>query len=168
MKFTQFMDRLWFYPILLIVVASDCFFLFVPADPIMFSMIYMRAQRWLTFAFFFAFATAVGAAAFDYAYSALGLQILELKLRGIISVDAFLKTQTFFDQYGSWALAGAAFGPFPIQPLILIASIAHVSVPAMFLSIFLGRLGKNLILCWLCSYAPETLEKIIGNKKSKT
>lgn len=164
-RFTKFIDRPWFWPLLLIIVAADCFFVLIPADPIMFSILWVRAKRWVPIALWFSLSTAVGAAAFDFCYSALGLQILELKLRGVISPEAFLKTQAFFDQYGTWALAGAAFGPFPIQPLILIASIAHVSVGAMFVSIFLGRLGKNLILCWLGSYAPDTLKKLIGDKK---
>ncbi|MCM0607204.1 MAG: hypothetical protein KA715_14030 [Xanthomonadaceae bacterium] len=166
-KFTKFIDRPWFYPLLLIIVAADCFFILIPADPIMFSIIWVRAKQWIPLALFFAFATAVGAASFDFAFTHLGLQILELKVKGIISPDAFAKTQAFFDHYGTWALAGAAFGPFPIQPLILIASIAHVSVGAMFVSIFLGRFGKNLILCGIGSYAPETFKKIISEKSTR-
>lgn len=165
-KLFQFVDRPWFLPFVVFGAAIDCFILVFPADPIMFSLVWLKPKRWVFYAITFAFGSAVGAASFDIAYDTMGFQSLESTVRGLISQDSFKKMEEFFKNYGTWALGMIAFGPFPLQPMVLIASISKVPTMVIFPSMLIGRILKNLVLCGLGSYAPQTLQKLIGQKNN--
>lgn len=157
-----YIDRAWYLPVLSVLAFLDNFLVVVPTDGILISSSMLKPQKWFFFALFVAIGSAVGALGLAYIIEIYGIQIVESLFPNIQASVAWIRTQTFFEQYGLWLLFAVAITPFTQQPAIILAVLAGVPVIQIFIIELIGRFLKFCLMAYLGSHAPNLLKKLWG------
>ncbi|AZZ36045.1 hypothetical protein CIK05_04315 [Bdellovibrio sp. qaytius] len=157
-----YIDRTWYLPMLSLLALLDNYIIVIPIDGILISSSMLKPKKWFYFGFFVAIGSAIGALGLAYIIRVYGIQIVESFFPHIQSSSSWIRTQSFFDQYGLWLLFAVAVTPFTQQPAIILAVLAGVPVLQIFLIEFLGRWIKFSLMAYVGSHAPNLIKKFWG------
>ena len=158
----KFADRPWYLPLMAFIAMWDMFLLFIPSDGLMISAAMLRPKKWIRTAVWMAIGVAGGALLFGFAFQAYGPEFVDRHLSWAVGGENWGRLSGFVEKYGFWAVSGIALGPFPIQPGVILGALGGMSAGALFVSVFVGRVLKNFLLCWIASHAPQYISKLWG------
>lgn len=161
----KFADRPWYLPLIAFIAIWDMFLFFVPTDGLMISAVMLRPKRWIRTAVWLALGVATGALLFGFAFQAYGPEFVDRHLSWAVGGENWDRLSGFVETYGFWAVSGVAFGPFPIQPGVILGALGGMSAGTLFFSVFAGRVLKNFALCWIASYAPQYISRLWGIRR---
>jgi membrane protein YqaA with SNARE-associated domain len=147
-KLRRFIARPWYLPMIAGLAALDLFVGFIPSDGIVIASAMLRPRRWLSTGIWMACGSAAGALLLGALASRYGDSAVRLLLPGLASSRAWLDSAEFLRRHGVPALALMSFGPLPQQPAVAICGLAHMPLPAVFLSVLAGRSAKYLFFAW--------------------
>ncbi len=172
-RFQNWMNRLrgfagapW-YPYLVGALAfADLFVSVIPTDIFVVSAVMAKPRRWVFVAVFTAISSSLGSLAAAALCSHLGEPALAKYFPGIVGSQAWVWTDGYMTKYGLWALIAFSAGPLPLQPEVLIAGLTKQSLFLTFVGVFIGRILKYPLECWLATQCPEYLEKFFFIKPS--
>ena len=164
-RLERYTDRPWYIPLLGFLAASDFFILVIPTDALVVSAAAIRPKRWIWIGLGVALGSALGASLFAVAIFQWGDPIIRFFSPGALESESWQSTAKFLSEWGFWALAALAAGPFPLHPAVFVASTAHVAPTEQFLAYFLGRGAKYVIFSWIATHAPGLIKGLWGTKK---
>lgn len=165
LKWVQhYSDRPWYPEFIGVLAALDYWILILPTDGLVISGVIFSPKRWLRYAIMIPILSTIGAVTFAIFIGEQGLPYIQTRWPGIETTAVWMWTETFFDQYGLLVVFLIAATPFAQHPAIMIAALAQSPYPKIALAVFLGRLLKYVILCWVASHAPKLLNKLWGFK----
>lgn len=161
-RLQQFVDRIWYAPLIGLLAAADNFVLVVPTDGILISSSMLTPRRWFSFASFVAVGSTVGALALAAWVEYQGLPWVREFYPGIESTAAWTWAVEFFAKYGLLVVFIVAATPLIQQPTVILAGLANTPLLQLAAVIFVGRFIKFLIMAYIGSHAPRLLAKMWG------
>lgn len=164
-RFEQLCDHLMFLPSLALLAALDLFVLVIPTDGLVISATLLRPRRWLSMALVTALGSALGALLLATLIRWRADEIIALFFERALQSPSWIRTETFIEQHGPWALGIIALSPLPQQPAVILTALTHVSLTTLFFSVFVGRMLKFVFFTWSATHAPRLLSKFTGVRK---
>jgi len=161
----KFMDRPWYIPLIAVMGAIDMFILVVPTDGFMLTAVMARPRRWIAAALIVGLGSSVGAGFFAEAIHLYGETVVELILGPGPRSETWISVMGWVSEYGVWAVGLVAFGPFPIHPGIAMGALSGMSSVSVFMSVLVGRVIKNIIMCYIASHTPHLVGSLFGVRK---
>jgi membrane protein YqaA with SNARE-associated domain len=153
----KFADRSWYLPLMAGLTALDFFILILPLDGMVMTSAFLRRPRWFATALGFALGAWVGGMALALAIDHWGEPLVRSLMGDVLGSPYWLKTAAWVGQHGIWALLGLTLTPLPLHPPIAICTLAGVPLVEMAGILFVGRLTKYSVLCWVSCRAPKFL-----------
>ncbi len=149
------------YPFLVGALAfADLFISVIPTDIFVVSAVMAKPRKWIFVSVFTAISSSLGALGAAALCMHLGEPALVKYFPGVVGSSAWVWTDTYMTKYGLWALIGFSAGPLPLQPAVLIAGLTKQNLFLTFLGVFIGRILKYPLECWLAAQCPHYLEKL--------
>jgi membrane protein YqaA with SNARE-associated domain len=162
--FQQYVDRIWYPPLLAILAALDNFLVVIPNDGILVSSSMLIPKRWFIFALFVGIGSTIGAMTLATLANQQGLPWILDIFPGIDQTKSWVFTLEFFQKYGLLMTFAVSISPFVQQPAVILAALAHTNFVQLAIVIFAGRFIKFLIMAYVASHAPRLLSKMWGIK----
>ncbi|HAZ11394.1 MAG: hypothetical protein A2X86_20055 [Bdellovibrionales bacterium GWA2_49_15] len=160
----QYIDRIWYAPLIAFLAALDNIILVIPNDGILISSAMMVPRRWFSFVLWVAMGSVLGAIALALMVKFNGLPwVLEMS-PDIEQTKSWIWTEHFFKQYGLLLVFVVASAPVAQQPTVVLASLAGTPVHELAIVIFLGRFVKFFIMAYLGAHAPRLLGRMWREK----
>ena len=164
----RFANRTW-YPLLVgFLAALDNIILIVPNDGILISSSMLTPKRWWQLALFTSIGSTVGALALCLLVKTFGLDFILTIFPKAQESQTWIWTLEFFDKWGIGLVFLVAVAPMPQQPAVVLASLSHIPVGLLIMTIFVGRLIKFTIMSWVASHTPNLLKKMWGLRGEMT
>ncbi len=164
-RLERFSQRVWYTPAIALLAGLDLFILIVPTDALLISNAALRPKRWVWIALWVTAGSALGALVLGLAVQTFGTHFLSVVGFNPESSSGWRSAAQWIRDYQGLALAVFALGPFPLQPAVVLATIAGVSPWSLFCWVYLGRVIKFLFFAWAATHAPGLLSRLWGVKK---
>lgn len=161
-RLEKFAHKPWYIPLVAGLATLDMFIFVVPTDTLLVATVALRPRLWVRIAFWFTLASSLGALALAALAHEWGPVLTTKALSWGVSENFWRELEVFIDSWGGLALLFQAFGPFPLQPAVLVAAAANISLPTLLLAVWIGRGMKYLGFAWLATFAPHLLKRWFG------
>lgn len=158
----SFVNRSWYAPLLGLLAAADNFLLVLPTDGILISSCMLSPRKWAGFALAIGIGSTLGAIVLAAVVDWQGLEFIQWLFPELLSSEAFLKTQDFFNEYGLWVVFLVAISPFFQQPAVILAALAQTPLLSLLGVVLVGRVLKFLFMAYVGSHFPKFLAKLWG------
>ncbi len=159
-----FANRFWYAPLIGLLSGLDNLIVVIPNDGILISSSMLAPKRWLLFAVSMAIGSTIGALSLALLVRLYGLPWIIEIYPGITESQTWALAIEFFESYGLALVFFMSLTPFPQQPAVILASLAHSSFLELGVVICVSRLLKFLILAYIGSHTPRLLTKMWGLK----
>lgn len=163
-RLEKFAHRWWYTPVVAFLAASDLFIVIIPTDALLISNVAVRPKKWISIAIVVSLGSALGSMALGWAIQRYGMGFLTA-MGVTLEGPTWARAAEWVREYQGPALAAFGFGPFPLQPGVVLSALANVSPLKIFLWVGLGRIVKYLFFAWAATHAPTLLSKIWGIRK---
>jgi len=160
----QYVDRIWYPPLIGLLSAIDNFVIVIPTDGILISSSMLTPKRWLSLALWVTFGSTIGAVLLAAVVEYQGLPWIQAMYPGASESAIWKWTDEFFDQYGLIIVFAVAISPTMQHPSIILAALANTPLIEIAVVVFVGRFIKYLIMAYAGSHAPRLLSKMWGVK----
>ena len=158
----KYANRPWFLPILCLAAAVDLFIVVIPIEPMVIMATVMRPRNWLRTGFAVATASGIGAIALTLTARVYGEPFVDWVAGAeFLHSTRWIQAQNWVASYGFWAVLITALGPLPQQLVVLIAGLAGMPIPSIFLGVWLGRLPKYTLAAYLASRGERWIREEI-------
>lgn len=154
--------RWWYAPLVAFLAFIDHFMIIIPTDGLLVSAVLLNPKRWVSTTLIVTLGSSLGALALAALIEWHGLPLLLQISPGIDQTQAWSWTDRFMDEYGMLAVFAVALSPFMQHPAVALASLANVPLAKIFGVVFLGRIIKYSIVCWVASHMPHLLKRLWG------
>jgi membrane protein YqaA with SNARE-associated domain len=161
-RLERYATRIWYTPLVALLAAADLFILIVPTDALVISNAALRPKHWIWIAVWSTLGSALGSFALCLAIQGYGAEFLHLIGFAPESSATWQSTAQWVREYQGPALAVFAVGPFPLQPAVVVGSVAGVPPLSVLLWVGLGRAIKFFFFSWAATHAPNLLNRIWG------
>ncbi|MFN8846086.1 MAG: YqaA family protein [Bdellovibrionales bacterium] len=160
----RFANRSWYPSLVGFLAALDNIILVVPNDGILISSSMLTPKRWWQLALLTSLGSTLGALALCLLVKTYGLEFILTLFPRAQEAQTWQWTLQFFDRWGIGLVFLVAVAPVPQQPAVVLASLSHLPVSLLLVTIFVGRLIKFTIMAWVASHTPQLLKKMWGLK----
>lgn len=140
------------------------FILIVPTDVLMVSAVLLQPKKWISAFLWVGAGCGIGALALAALIRWGGEPLLEAHFPDFMTSDVMAQTQVFLDSHGLWALGLVALSPLPLQPAVILSTIAGMPLGRLFLSVWIARTLKYFVYAWVAAHTPKLLRKLPGLK----
>lgn len=158
----RFANRSWYPSVVGGLAALDNIILVIPNDGILISSSLLTPKRWWQLTLWTAIGSTLGALLLCLLVRTYGFDLILQFFPTIEQNSTWQWTVKFFDQYGLLLVFFVAVAPVAQQPAVVLAALAHIPLPALLATIFVGRLIKFAIMSWVASHTPKLLTKLWG------
>lgn len=155
-------DSIWYLPLISVLAAVDNFVLVVPTDGIMASSTMLQPKRWGRYWLTLTFGSSVGTILLAAVTQSQGLNVALQYFPDLQQGWVWQYTEQLFVSYGLLIVALIAMTPVILQPAAMLAAVAQIPLPSIFVAVLVGRLVKFFIIGYLASHAPQKLAKLWG------
>jgi membrane protein YqaA with SNARE-associated domain len=159
-KLERHVNRPW-YPFLVAFVACiDLFIFVIPTDAVLITSAMAAPKRWVSLAAFTTAGFIIGCFLFSLMVHHYGLPAIDAWFPHMTQHKTWLRSEVWMADYGLWAIFVVSLLPIALHPIIAVAVLANVSIPAICLILLIGRIFKYGLLAWIASHSPQLLEKM--------
>lgn len=159
-RLQAYADRPWYLPTVALLGGLDLFILIIPTDALLISSVLLRPRSWIRATLWATSGCALGSLALGALVQWEVADWLRTQLPETFGHSYWIWTEQFIGNHGAIALAVIAFSPFPQLPGVVIAALGGMSLPTLFLAVWVGRFVKYGIYAYIASHAPKFLMKI--------
>jgi membrane protein YqaA with SNARE-associated domain len=164
-KLKTFADRSWYAPLVGLLAGLDQFIVVIPIEWLLIPGVLVRPKRWLSSALWVTTGCALGALLLAGVAENYGPDLLTQWAPSVVHSKGWVQATGFLDEHGALSVFLIAVSPFPQQPIVALAGLAKISLPKVFLAVWMGRAIKYCLVAWLASHAPNLLSRLPGAKK---
>jgi membrane protein YqaA with SNARE-associated domain len=162
-RLRKYAGKPWFLPLVCFLAAIDLFIVILPTEAMIMTTTLMRPRRWFLNAFSVTTASALGAIALSITSRAYGEPFVAwIAGPQFLHSAKWLRTEAWIETYGFWAVFLSALGPLPQQPVILVAAVLHMTLPAIFFAAWLGRIPKYSFFSYLASRGEKWIREEVA------
>lgn len=154
--------RWWYSPLIAILAFIDHFAIVIPTDGLLVSAVLLNPRRWISTCLIVTAGSSLGALTLAALIEWHGLPLLLKITPGIDQTSVWAWTDWFMDEYGLLAVFGVALSPFMQHPAVALAALAEVPLLKILGVVFLGRIIKYGVVCWVASHTPHLLRRFWG------
>ncbi|MGB5209740.1 MAG: YqaA family protein [Gammaproteobacteria bacterium] len=129
----------------------------VPPDVMLAPMTLARPQQWFQLALLTTLTSVAGGAA-GYLIGYFALDLVEPWMRSAGYWEPYLRVQTWFVEWGFWAILAAGFSPIPYKLFTIAAGTLSMFFPAFVLASVLGRGARFFLVAFLVRLGGESME----------
>jgi uncharacterized membrane protein YdjX (TVP38/TMEM64 family) len=148
----RYASRPWFLPLVCFLAFIDLFVIILPTEGMIMTTTVIRPRRWLLTGICVATSSALGAVALSLAARHYGEPFVAWAAgKDFLQSARWIRTTRWIDHYGFWAVLVTALGPIPQQPVVLVAAVAGLPLPAIFFGAWLGRLPKYAFFSYIAA-----------------
>lgn len=155
----------WFLPSIFFLSFIDFFVIVIPMDALVVGSVLLRKKDWLRVFFIATFGSALGAIASAYCIDLWGEPLVREHLSSWYTGENWNKTALIVSKHGAWGLILVAMTPLPQQVAVALCRLAHVSLLAIFASVFVGRGLKYGFYSYCAAFAPVFLMRFKSIKE---
>jgi membrane protein YqaA with SNARE-associated domain len=166
-RLKKFADRGWYAPIVGLLAGADQFIVLVPIEMLMIPSVLLNPRRWLRIALWIALGCTLGALALAAVSDLYGMTLIEHWAPNVVHSKNWVRSVGYINNNGAWALFLISLGPFPQQPAVALAGLAHMPLLKVGLAVGLGRSIKYGVVAYLASHAPTVLAKVFPTGDQK-
>ncbi|MBS1960878.1 MAG: VTT domain-containing protein [Bdellovibrionales bacterium] len=160
-------QRPWFLPLVCFLAFIDLFIVVLPTEGMIMTTSVMRPRRWFVTGFAVTTASALGAIALSLASREWGTPFVAwIAGADFLTSAKWISTQKWIGDYGFWAIFLTALGPFPQQPVVLVAAVAGMSIPEIFVGAWFGRIPKYLFFSYVAARGEKWLREEFAHHPS--
>lgn len=152
-------NTFWFLPFVGLLAFLDLFILIVPTDGVSVSATLLKPRKWIRIAFCIAVGSTLGAVLLTWLVKNHGPWMIETFFESALQSNTWMQAREFMSEWGLVSVCLVAMSFLPLQPVVVLAALAPLSLKEIVLWIFVGRLTKFLVLGWVTSHAPRLLAK---------
>lgn len=164
LRLEQFIDRIWYLPVMGLIAGLDLWIWVVPTDGIVVSSALLKPKKWISVALWIALGSTLGCLSMGLAIQHWGMELIQWVGMDTTS-SSWIRATEWMEKFGVWAIFFFAIGPLPVHPGIAIGALGEIPVWELVFAAGLGRSIKYLFLAWLATHAPNTLFKLWGIQK---
>lgn len=158
----QFVNRIWYPPLLGLLAAFDNFVVVVPTDGLLVSSCMLTPRRWFSLGLLTSLGSTLGAALLASLVRNQGAPWVELNYPELIQSEMWELTHRFFIEYGLYLVFAVAASPLMQQPTVILATLAGSNLVHIISLVLLGRTLKFLFMAYVASHTPRLLKKLWG------
>ncbi len=147
----------WFLPLIFFLSFIDFFVVVIPMDALVVASVLLRKKDWFKVFIVATLGSALGAIALAYVIDLWGEPLVREHLGTWYVGETWTKTTEIISKHGAWGLILIAMTPLPQQVAVALCRFAHVSLSAIFLSIFVGRGLKYFFYAYCAAFAPRLI-----------
>ncbi len=139
-----------------LAVAESSFFP-IPVDVMLAPMVLAQPRR----AWWFALLATLGSVAGGVIGWVIGLWLIDAVLPLLESVgymDAYHTAESWFEEYGFWAVFAAGFTPIPFKVFTIAAGAAGMGLPIFIAASLVGRAGRFFLVAGLVRWGGPAIE----------
>lgn len=103
--------------------------------------------------------TSVLGGLFGYLIGLFAFEMIEPLLHDMGYYEKFLKAQTWFDEWGFWAILIAGFSPIPYKIFTISAGVISMAFLPFVLASLVGRGARFYLVAGLMAWGGEKMEK---------
>lgn len=150
-------DRPWYTFAVTFLAAIDLFVAIIPIDGLLISSVLLKPKRWVSLAILMSGGSALGAFVLGLLIQIYGEPFAHAFFHDQLSSPAWQSLSLFLGSHGALALTLIAASPLPQQLPVIVCALAHLPLPLIFISVFIGRTLKYLLFAWSSQHAPRLL-----------
>ncbi len=155
----QYASKKWFPFALAFIAFADYFIFVIPLDAVVVGSIIAARSRWFTISFWSSLGSTLGAVIFAGLVQHFGVTFLQSWAPHLLEGEMVQMITHWLQHYGFVALIAMAATPIHQHPTVAIAALAKVTLPTIFITMFIGRLIKYCIYTWLSTHAQKGLSR---------
>ena len=129
----------------------------IPPDVMLAPMSLANPSRAMWFALITTL-TSVAGGLFGYLIGAFAFDLIEPWLRDSAYWDKYLLAQTWFEEWGFWAIFIAGFSPIPYKVFTIAAGVASMALLPFFIASLIGRGARFFLVAGLMAWGGEKME----------
>ena len=133
------------------------FILILPLDTLFVSSTIVASKRWFNNAIGTTLGFTLGGTVSAFLTQTYGTLLIEKLAPGMVTSPLWTQSEAWMKHDGIMALGVFSLIPLTLHPLVALAGIERMPLPAVAACLFLGRLFKYTILASFCAYLPTKL-----------
>lgn len=142
---------------------SEATFFPIPPDVLLGPMTLARPDQWFRLATITTVASVVGGLV-GWLIGLFGIELVMPLIRDAGYLPAYEKAQSWFLDWGFWAILLAGFSPIPFKIFTIAAGALALNLPVFLVASLLGRGGRFYLVAWLVSRGGPAIEARIRDQ----
>ena len=161
--------RPWLVPLTATSTAADAILPVLPTQTLLVTLALLHPQRWLRTGLWFAWGSVLVGDLMALAVGQLGTEVVARALAAVgveaaTHPDAETGVLAWVREYGPWALAVLALGPWPVRSAVALCALSGVSWLAIAGALAAGRVMAFPGLAWLVTRRPAWLIRVMPRR----
>lgn len=145
----------WYGPLVGLLSLLATLSMSVPTTAVLIPAVMLSSPRWRQTFIYAAMGSGIGGGLISAAFQAWQWDDVYRSYPEFAHADAWRQVLAWMHDYGLYALTAIAALPLPQTPALIFCGITRVSLPGIFLAMFLGKLLKYGLLAWMAATFPE-------------
>lgn len=142
---------------------SEATFFPVPPDVLLAPMTLARPDQWFRLATITTVTSVLGGLV-GWLIGLFGIEMVMPLIEDAGYLPAYEKAQSWFLEWGFWAILLAGFSPIPFKVFTIAAGALALNLPVFLIASLLGRGGRFYLVAWLVSRGGPAIEARIRHQ----
>lgn len=161
--FSQKADTVYARAWLFILSFTESCIFFIPPDPLLAAMVFVKREKWLDYALLTLVASLLGAVV-GYALGAVLFETIGVRVIALYHLQEYMAQATELIQNGVFIFTlTTAFTPIPFKAAVLAAGFTKSNFILFLVAAFLGRIARYVGIAYLAkvfgAYSENIIEK---------